>query len=107
MHTKKQNKYWPSLELLLNTQSQWANHHHPKPKLVFSILQKQLGLDIDKLKKDMEDPRIKDIILQDSKDLKLLNVSGTPTFFVNGRAPKEFGIKALEELIREEITKLY
>lgn len=101
---RKQNKYWETLELLFNYQPHWGNHHNPRPDLIWTFLQ-ELDLDIDKLKKDMQDPAIDKIIAQDSADAETLNVRGTPTFFVNGKEPSNFGMQYLKELIDEELGK--
>lgn len=104
--TRKQNKYWESLGLLFDYQPGWANHHNPQPLLVFKYLG-EIGLDIDKLKKDMLDPAIDKIIEQDAKDMQSLKVRGTPTFFVNGQALEKFGIGYLYSAIKKEVDKQY
>ena len=101
-----QGKYWESLAMLFHYQPYWGNHHNPKPKLIFEYLSK-LGLNMDKLRSDMQSPQIEKIIEQDQKDLKTLNVRGTPTFFVNGKTPEKFGIEYLRKAIQEGISKMY
>lgn len=104
--TRNQGKYWESLGLLFDYQPGWASHHNPQPKLVFKYLS-ELGLDIDKLKKDMHAPSIDKIIEEDAKDLKELKVRGTPTFFVNGKPLEKFGIAFLYSAVDAEVKKLY
>ena len=104
--TKEQGKYHEALEFLFETQPVWADHHHPRPELVYKLLPK-IGIDIEKLKKDMQSPKIKKVIDQDFSDLKELNVRGTPTFFVNGEKPNAFGIVPLRLKILEMIKKVY
>ncbi|OUR95791.1 hypothetical protein A9Q84_14920 [Halobacteriovorax marinus] len=104
--TRKQGKYWEALELLFKYQPKWASHHHPQPELIFVYL-KEIGIDIEKLKVDMKDPKIAKMIEQEVSDLKLLKVRGTPAFFVNGKPLEKFGITYLEELIQKEIKKSY
>lgn len=104
--TRKQNKYWESLELLFNYQPAWADHHHPLPLLVFNYLP-EVGVDVDQVKKDMNDSSIDKIIEQDMKDLQTLNVRGTPTFFVNGKPLESFGIGQLYSLVSKEVEKAY
>ena len=103
---RKQNKYWESLELLFQKQPEWGSHQNPRPELIFTYLP-SLGLDMDKLKKDMEDPAIEKIIEQDTEDLRTLNVRGTPTFFVNGMIPDGFGMPYLKQLISKEVQQAY
>ena len=45
----------------------------------------QLGLDIERFKKDMKSPLTRSRIDRDKKDAASLGVTGTPGFFVNGR----------------------
>ena len=50
---KKQDKYWEALQILFEHQPEWGNHHNPNPELVWNYLPR-LGIDIEKIKKDME-----------------------------------------------------
>lgn len=104
--SKKQGKYWESLEILFATQPKWGSHHHPQVELIYEYLP-NVGVDISKLKEDMKDPGLDSIIEQDTADLKELGVKGTPTFFVNGRSPESFSFDALQKLLREEVSKHY
>lgn len=104
--TRKQNKYWESLDIMFRYQPAWADHHNPQPQLVFQYLP-EVGVDVDKLKKDMDDPEIVKIIEQDAKDLKALNVRGTPTFFVNGKPLQSFSVGSLYNLVDTEVKAFY
>lgn len=104
--TRKQNLFWESLELLFEYQPAWASHHHPQPELVFTYLP-EVGVDIEKVKKDMQDPSIENMIAQEEKDLQTLNVRATPTFFVNGQPLEAFGVSYLYSLVHEEVQKAY
>ncbi len=102
--SRKQGKYWETLELLFRYQPQWGNHHNPNPELIWSFLP-SLGLDIEKIKNDMKSPEFEKIIAQDYQDGQQIGVRGTPSFFVNGKPLKEFGYEQLKELINEELQK--
>jgi protein-disulfide isomerase len=104
--TKKQGKYWEAMDLMFKYQPLWANHHNPQPKKVFEFLP-EVGINIDQLKEDMKDPEIMNIIEQDAKDLKTLNVRGTPTFFVNGKPLEQFGIGFLYSAIDNAVKENY
>lgn len=99
---RKQGKYWQTLELLFQQQPEWASHHDPKPHLIWGYLQ-GIGVDVEKVKTDMNDPRIDVMILQDIEDAKELGVRGTPTFFVNGKMPEAFGIESLRKTVEMEL----
>jgi protein-disulfide isomerase len=99
---RKQGKYWETMEMLFHYQPIWGDHHSPRPELIWSYLP-GLDLDIDRLKKDMEDPAIEGMIAQEISDAKELNVRGTPTFFVNGKPLERFGVAYLIEAIEKEL----
>jgi len=104
--SKKQGKYWETLEVMYQTQDKWAGHDKPQPELIWKFLQ-QTGLDLDKVKKDMNDPAIAKIIEQDLSDAKALNVKKTPGFFVNGKPLSSFGRKQLQQMVESEIKEMY
>ncbi len=103
---KKQGKYWETLAIMYQYQPQWASHHNPQPHLIWRFLEGS-GLDLEKIREEMQDPAITQIIAQDLRDAKRLNVSKTPGFFVNGRPLVNFGYKQLQQLLAEEIKANY
>jgi len=68
---------------------------------------KEIGLDVERWKRDQSDPKVAAIIQRDMDLATNVNVSGTPAFFVNGRrlpggaAP----LDAFSSLIDEELAK--
>lgn len=104
--SKKQGKYWETLEIMFGTQPHWASHHNPQPQKIWEFLPR-VGLDIDRLRQDMQDPEIQHIINQDMADVKTLNVRKTPGFFVNGKPLVTFGRQQLWDLIESEIAEVY
>ncbi len=103
---RKQGKYWETLDLMFKYQSVWTRHHVALPDKVWQLLPK-VGLDIEQIKKDMNDPDIAARIAQDLEDAKTLNVRKTPGFFVNGRPLETFGSRHLYELIQSELNVQY
>lgn len=103
---KKQGKYWETLEVMYATQPAWASHHNPQPQLIWQFLPKA-GLDMEKIKEDMNDPALAQLIAQDLADAKTLGVTKTPGFFVNGKPLQVFGQSQLKELIDAEIKANY
>ena len=67
----------------------------------------EVGLDVERVKVDMRDPRIAAIIEQDLADAEALGVRKTPGFFVNGKPLEPFGARPLAELIKAEIREKY
>ena len=103
---KRQGKYWDTLDIMYKTQRYWASHHNPQPQRIWQFLP-SAGLNLDKIKNDMNDPEITKIIQQDLADAKALNVRKTPGFFVNGKSLPSFGYKQLQDLVESEIKEMY
>jgi protein-disulfide isomerase len=103
---RKQGKYWQTLEALLASQPRWAINHTVRPDLVIPRLD-GLGLNLEQLKRDINDPQITRAIEQDLADAKSLNVTKTPEYFVNGRQMRTFGYEPLKELVTEELERAY
>lgn len=103
---KKQGKYWETLDIMYKSQKYWASHHNPQPELIWRFLP-QAGLDIGKIRQDMNDPAIVKIIEQDLADAKTLGVQKTPGFFANGKPLQEFGYRQLQHLIESELRAQY
>lgn len=53
----------------------------------------------------MAKPEMQALLAQDVEDLTALQVSRTPTFFVNGRSLPSFGPDQLAALVAEEVAK--
>ncbi len=103
---KKQGKYWETLEVMYKSQSYWASHHNPQPQKIWRFLP-MAGLDLERIKQDMNDPAIVNIIAQDLADAKTLNVQKTPGFFANGKPLQEFGYQQLQDLVYSELKANY
>lgn len=103
---KKQGKYWETLEVMYKTQPYWASHHNPQPEKIWQFLP-MAGIDVERIKHDMNDPAITKLIEQDLADAKTLNVQKTPGFLVNGKPLQTFGDKQLQELVYSELRVQY
>ena len=104
--TRKQGKYWEALEALLAAQSSWAPNHSPDPNLVWPQLA-GLGLDLERVRQDMNAPDIARNVEQDIADAKALKVTQTPEFFVNGKPMPSFGYEQLTALVSDALAKAY
>lgn len=102
--SRKQEKYWQTLETLLATQATWAPHHTVQPDLVLQAIA-PVGLDMARLESDMALPEVTQRIAQDRADAMLLKVTATPEYFVNGRPLPSFGADELRALVSEELQK--
>ena len=100
---RKQGMYWETLQLMFDTQSQWASHHHPAPEELLTFLP-SLGLDMARLELEMQGMDIAHILQQDMADAKTLGARKTPTFFVNGKPLTRFGLPQLQALVASEVA---
>jgi protein-disulfide isomerase len=104
--SRNQDKYWQALEALFATQDRWVVHHAVQADRVWSSLG-GAGLDLDRIRSDMNAPEISRRIEQDSGDARALGVTKTPEYFVNGRPMPSFGWTELQGLVREELRGAY
>ena len=102
--SRKQDKYWPTLETLLATQAQWAPNHTVQPELVKVVID-GLGLNMSQLMADMNSPEVIARVQQDANDAITMKVTATPEYFVNGRPLPSFGTQQLLTLINEELQR--
>ena len=101
---KIQGKYQTVLEAVLAAQPAWADHGQPNIENAFKVAE-QAGLNLAKAKQDIEKPGMQSLLQQDIEDLTALQVTKTPTFFVNGRSLPSFGPDQLTALVAEEVAK--
>ena len=101
---KRQNLYVPVLEAVLAAQPQWADHGRPDIRIAFQAAE-QAGLNMAKAIEDAQKPEVAAVLRQDIEDLTALEVTRTPTFFVNGRGLPSFGREQLIALVAEEVAK--
>jgi protein-disulfide isomerase len=102
--SRKQNKYWETLEALLMSQNQWVRNHVVQPDRIAPAIA-GVGLNMEQLTADMNTAEVVQRIEQDKKDSIFLKVSATPEYFVNGRPLPSFGQQQLADLVREELGK--
>ena len=100
---RKQGKFQQALEALFASQSAWAQNHTANVDLVWQQLD-GLGLDMARLKADINLPDIARVIEQDLADAKTLNVTQTPEFFVNGKPMPSFGYDELKKLVEDALA---
>lgn len=102
--SRLQDKYVAVLERVLAAQPMWASHGAPNIELAYKAAE-QAGLNLQKALADAASPAIDAVVKQDVEDLTALQVTKTPTFFVNGRALASFGPGQLAALVEEEVAK--
>ena len=100
---RMQGVYEPVLEAILREQPRWASHGAPEPGLILEVAA-TAGLDAEAAETQMMAPDVIGILNQDRADVETIGVSGTPTFFVNGKPLDPFGEAELRRLVAAEVA---
>lgn len=77
-----QDKFWQMHDKLFTSQTVWQGMTNPKE--TFVTYASELGLDKDKFLNDLESQGVKDMVNADLLAAIRYQISGTPTFYVNG-----------------------
>lgn len=78
-----QNKFWEMYDKLYSNQKEWSDKNNALE--IFTSYAKEIGIDSDKFKKDVESKKYDSNIQADLRDGNILDINATPTFFINGR----------------------
>ena len=95
----RQGKFWEMHDRI------FANQRQLSPEKYLEYAQ-EIGLDLDKFKRDSASPEVKKRVDDDARQAASLGVTGTPGFFVNGRflsGAKPFA--AFKTLLDEELAR--
>lgn len=76
-----QDKYQEMHDMIFAGQQQWARGN---AETMFIGYARELGLDIEKFRSDMNSAEMQRIVMADKREGLELDVNSTPTFFVNG-----------------------
>jgi len=93
----KQGKFWEFHDRLFKS-----------PQLSQAVIEstaKDLGLNMEQFKADMESPAAKERMAKDIADGENAQVTGTPTVFINGRKPQQRSVEFYQQMIDEELGK--
>src|ERR1041384_1620326 len=78
-----QGKFWEMHHMIYDHQKEWSKQFDVRP--IFEGYAKQIGIDVDRFKKDVDSDAVANRIMQDGKRGHSMGVKGTPTVFINGR----------------------
>lgn len=98
-----QNKFWEMHDLLFENQDSWTNID---PKETFINYARDLKLDVEKFKKDLDTDTTKQFVTDSLNKGTEIGISYTPSFFLNGRLiqnPPSYD--AFKILIQDELAK--
>jgi protein-disulfide isomerase len=96
---QNQGKFWQMHDAIFAMGPKTMNRE------AFIKAAKDLGMDVEKFKKDMDSPATKQKLAKDLADAGKAGVSGTPTLFVNGRKVQNRGPGAIQQMIDQEVGK--
>jgi protein-disulfide isomerase len=102
-----QNKFWQMHDLLYEQQTQWSGASDPTT--LFNQYAKALGLNVTQFKADYASSKVNDSINADTAAGNKLKITGTPSFFLDGKqiqvGQANTSLSAFESLIKAEIAK--
>lgn len=102
----RQGKYFEMHDLLFGSQKEWAEKSTADPNLFLPYAEK-LGLNMEKFNQDRKDPTVMARVEKNKAEANKLKLSGTPSFFLNGRTIKSPRTSEdFQSLIQMEIDKL-
>lgn len=99
-----QGMYWEMQELLFTRQPEWGEQRTPQTDLFIGYAT-ELGLDVEQFAADLQNPDYLAKIERDRADGEALGVTGTPTFFINGRQVEELSADAIIAMIEAELVQ--
>jgi protein-disulfide isomerase len=99
-----QNKFWEMHDQLYESQQQWSESKDPMS--FFKQYASLLGLNVSQFQQDYASEKINNLVNADMAEASKLKLTGTPTFFLDGKKV-EIGqsVAAFEQVIKAEIAK--
>ncbi len=99
-----QGKFWEYHDLIYANQSSGNSGGYTEESL--TALAEEAGLDVDRFRRALQSARYEAVVQADFEEGQGLGISGTPTFFINGRVlvglqPLATFEEAIEEAERE------
>jgi protein-disulfide isomerase len=79
----RQDRFWEMHDVLFGNQTLWQGE--ADATTLFDGYAEQLGLDMEQLRADLEDPLIREKIIADQRGGTRAGVRSTPSLFINGR----------------------
>lgn len=102
---QRQGKLEKVLAALFEDQDQWASHHTPNARAAWKIAG-AAGLDLARARRDAASAAVTERLRQEAEDILVLQVSRTPTFYVNGKLITDSGAEPLMKRVAAEVKAL-
>lgn len=90
-----QDRYTDMVTALFRTQPEWGEQRSSQEETFFGLAE-ELGLDMERFRRDYDDPAVVERIERDRRDGERLGVRGTPTFFLDG---EQLQIETVDDLV--------
>ncbi|HET6622703.1 MAG TPA: DsbA family protein [Candidatus Saccharimonadales bacterium] len=101
-----QGKYWQMHDKLYESQDAWANAAPDQRQTYFDGYAQDLGLNVDQFRTDMASKQVSRHVARDRALGEKINVTGTPTFVLNGKKLESSINSALQNGDSAELEKL-
>ncbi|PLS82035.1 disulfide bond formation protein DsbA [Candidatus Saccharibacteria bacterium] len=104
----KQGKFWEMHDKLFENQQAWSSVNPEVRTQVFEGYARELGLNIDQFNKDLRSEDVKNKVARDRQIGRDIGVSGTPTFFLQGRQLENNqwnSVEALDKTIADALKQ--
>lgn len=100
-----QGKFWEMNDALYEQSNwnAWKDAGNPNPH--FEKYAKQLGLDVTRYKADFASSKVNDLVNADLAEGGRLGITGTPTFYINGKKIEISKAESLENAIKAAISE--
>ena len=102
-YLQDQNKFWEMQNQLFTNQTAWANQ--ADPRATFRGYAEKIGLDVVRWENDVIGLAAKTRVNLDMERGRALNITGTPTVYINGQPHTVFTLEALRQAIDAELAK--
>jgi protein-disulfide isomerase len=80
-----QDRFWQFHDTLFSQQATWAELPGAEADAVFEQIASEIGLDVARWRSDTTSPAVTDVVTADAREAQDLQLSGTPTIFIDGR----------------------
>lgn len=95
----RQEMFWEMHDILFANQAYWASLSRDDITLEFDGYARQLSLDVEQLKQDINSSEVRNKVRNDQRGGNLSGVRSTPTLFINGNLTVANSVSRLVELV--------
>jgi protein-disulfide isomerase len=100
----RQGRFWEMYAVLYKNQSEWQDSKDPMA--IFERYAKELGLDLEKFRDDIDEDSIADKVQADYSDGIKIGIDFTPTFYLDGvKIKNPRSVTEFKELVKRAIEE--